>query len=163
MLRRAIFMRHAKSGWDDPAMDDHDRPLAPRGLRDAPRVAAALVARGWIPEQVLCSDAVRTRQTWERMAGAFSEAPPVAFSRALYHAHLGDVRRAAADVPDTVGTLLILGHNPGWEEAVGWLTAISVELKTGAAALIEGHGTSWGEALDGRWRLVELIRPRDLE
>ncbi len=64
MTRRLIVMRHAKSSWKHAGLTDHQRPLNKRGRKDAPRVARALIERGWTPRRVLSSDAARTRETW---------------------------------------------------------------------------------------------------
>ena len=68
MHRRLIIMRHAKSSWTSGALSDHERPLNARGIRDAPRVGAALVKRGWLPQLVLSSDSERTRETFAGMS-----------------------------------------------------------------------------------------------
>ncbi len=163
MERRLILMRHAKSSWSSGAVGDHDRPLNKRGKRDAPRVAAALAARGWHPEVVYSSTAKRTRQTWRRMQRALEQEIDVVFVEGLYHGDLGDIRDAAATWPSEVETVLVLGHNPGWEMALYQLSAADAPMTTGNAALLEGEGDSWDEALRGDWHLVELIRPRELD
>lgn len=74
-MLRLILVRHAKSGWDDPGLDDHDRPLAPRGRRAAGWLGTALRDGGFLPETILCSSALRTRQTLD---GTGVEAPDLA-------------------------------------------------------------------------------------
>ena len=133
--RRLIVMRHAKSSWSDPAATDHERPLNSRGQRDAPRVAERLAELDWLPEWVLSSDARRTRETIDRMLSVLPSDLPVAFSPALYHSGIEAVRQEVAGVPDDVQTLLLLGHNPGWEEMATILSGESVVLKTANAAL----------------------------
>ncbi len=157
---RLILMRHAKSAWDTPAASDHARPLNERGRKDAPRIATALIGRGWVPERVVSSDAQRTIETWERMAGVFTLPPPVTFTRALYHAGLGELQRAleALEEEDTV---MVIGHNPGFEEAIGWLAGEDVVLKTAHAALLTHAGHDWDGATHdlGGWRLQDVLRP----
>ena len=157
-------MRHAKSSWVTNATSDHERPLNERGRRDAPRVAAHLADLDWQPEFVLSSDACRTRETSETMQAGFTNDVPVEFVRALYLASYGELLQEVAIVDDTVQTLLVLGHNPGWETVVRILTGEPVVLKTANAALLEGEGNDWQDALRNqtRWRQVEIIRARDL-
>lgn len=162
MERRLILMRHAKSSWKSDAPDDHARPLNGRGRRDAPRVARCLVARGWLPDAVFSSDAERTRETWARMAPELPHAPPPTFTRSLYLAGLPAIRQLARAWNPELRTLLLLGHNPGWEQALGALTGTPGHMTTGNAALLIGRGDTWADALAGPWTLVELIRPRDL-
>ncbi len=164
MHRRLIVMRHAKSSWSSEAVTDHERPLNDRGRRDAPNVGVRLVQLRWHPEWVLSSDSLRTRETFGGMLEAFDEEPPVHFTRALYHAGIAEVRREAFLVPDEIQTLLLLGHNPGWEEIVSVLAAEDVILKTASAALLEGPRDSWSGALRGHagWQLKDVLLARDL-
>jgi len=159
--RRLILLRHAKSAWATDAPSDHARPLNPRGQRDAPRVAEHLLSVGWTPDVVFASDAQRTLQTWAAMAGAFPEVPAT-FSRALYQAGVGDIHRVVSELTADVGTALLLGHNPGWEDAVGWLTGDTARMTTCNAALMTCDALSWADAIQGQWRLVQLVRPKDL-
>ena len=164
MDRRLIVMRHAKSSWSDPAATDHERPLNKRGRQDAPKVAARLVQMEWQPQWVLSSDSQRTRETMARMQSTLSRDLPVHFRRALYHSGVAAVREEVVTVPDDVQTLMVLGHNPGWEEVVYVLCGEDVVLKTANAALLEGQGSSWPEALRGHgtWRLRQVLRSREL-
>lgn len=111
MTRTLILIRHAKSDWDDPGLDDHDRPLNARGLRSAPRIGAWLAGLEMVPDAVLCSTAVRTRQTWDGIASQLPGAPDPIFSRGLYHAAPLDMLNAIRD-SDAV-RLAVVGHNPG--------------------------------------------------
>jgi len=162
MNRRLVVMRHCKSSWQPDLASDLARPLNERGRRDAPRVAAELIARDWAPDAVYSSDSTRTTETWQLMAPVLGGAVPVSFSRGLYHAGLPQMRKSAEDWGDHLQTVLVLGHNPGWSEAVGILASRPVELTTGNAALLEGQGATWAEALAGKWTLTALVRPADL-
>lgn len=161
---RLVLMRHAKSSWDDGAQTDHARTLNERGRRDAPVVGAELARRGWVPDAVMASDSARTRETWERMAKAMPPVPRVAFVAALYHGRLGALQAVGDGVGPGVGTLLVLGHNPGLEEAASWLTGLSIGLATANAVLLTHQGAAWGDALAdaGGWRLEATIRPKEL-
>ena len=163
MQRRLILMRHAKSAWDTDAPSDHERPLNKRGRRDAPRVGERLAELGWIPELVISSDATRTRQTWEGVATAF-ERVRTHFLPSLYGAGVPEVKAALAEVGADVGTVLILGHNPGWEEVLVYLTGQEVRLTTANAALLDGEADSWEAATEQpeQWRLDRVIRPKEL-
>ena len=165
MQRRLIVMRHAKSDWSSGASSDHARPLNARGRHDAPRVARRLAALGWVPDRTLSSTAERTRETWALMAPELGRFVDVAFLDALYLAGTDALRAALDEVPDELETVLALGHNPGWEEAAAWLTGQHVGLTTANALLLAGEGDSWAEAVGapGTWRLVEHVRPRDLD
>ena len=164
MQRRLIVMRHAKSSWSDPAATDHQRPLNKRGRSNAPKVAARLVQMQWQPEWVLSSDARRTRETMAGMQSTLAPDLPVHFSRGLYHSGVEAVRQEVGMVPDDVQTLMLLGHNPGWEEVIHVLCGEEVVLKTANAALLEGQGNSWLESLRGHgsWQLRHVLRSGEL-
>jgi phosphohistidine phosphatase SixA len=164
MQRRLIVMRHAKSSWDSDAPSDHQRPLNARGRRDAPNVAEKLVQLGWIPQLVLSSDSQRTSETIGRMADAFGTEPEVRFLRSFYHAGVDAVRDALAGVSDDVACVMLLGHNPGWQQVVAWLGGESIAMTTANAALLEAAGNDWQQcvASGGRWTLRTVIRPKEL-
>ena len=154
----------AKSSWKSGADGDHARPLNKRGQRDAPRVAAHLVGLGWVPEQVLSSDSRRTRQTLALMLEVLEPEPEVEFSRALYLAGPQEVADALGSVSDSLETVMVLGHNNGWEEVVTWLSGEEVVLTTANAALLSCDEATWAEALAaaGEWTLHEVVRPKEL-
>ena len=164
MARRLILLRHAKSSWDETTATDHQRRLNARGRRDAPRVGQEIARRGWQPEQVFCSDAQRTRETWERMQDCFETPPQVTYVPEFYHGTHQDIVQSVATVPDAVRTVMVIGHNPGWEDAVRRFTSTPVQITTGNAALLEHADPHWASAIceSGAWRLVDVIRPKEL-
>src|SRR5262245_42044069 len=161
MQRCLMLMRHAKSSWESPGLADHARPLNKRGRRDAPRVGKRLAKDGWVPDHVVSSDSRRTRETWERMQKYFPGAR-VRFTRALYAGGPAELRTEVARVSANVGTVLVLGHNPGWEEAVRALSGQEVQITTANVVLLQGEGATWVEALRGPWSIVGVVRPKEL-
>ena len=163
-MKRLILLRHAKSDWADAATSDHERPLNKRGRRDAPAMGEAIAALGWTPEVVISSDAKRTRETWERMRETLGGSAEPTFSSSLYLGDLEAIRLALAGVDDEVTTVMVIGHNPGWEDAASTLTGTSISLTTCNAAMLTVQAESWDEAasLDSCWRLEHLLRPREL-
>ena len=155
-------MRHAKSSWDSDAPTDHARPLNRRGRRDAPRVARRLSELGWVPDAVCSSDSERTRQTWSLMSAELEPDVPVTFTPTLFHAGLGGIQTAAERWPDEIATVLVLGHNPGWEDALTMLSGRAEVMTTANAGLLVGEGATWSEALERGWDLEALIRPKEL-
>ncbi|MEM1022678.1 MAG: histidine phosphatase family protein [Myxococcota bacterium] len=161
-MRRLILLRHAKSVWDTPDAD-HGRTLSPRGERDAGRVADRLRNLGWVPDGVRSSDAARTRQTWEHMAGRFDAEPPVEFQAFLYLAGPHEVSKVLAQTSAETETLMLIGHNPGWEDSVAYLSGEATTLKTCSAALLEAQRDSWPELAEpSSWRLVDVVRAKEL-
>jgi len=111
-VRSLYLLRHAKSSWDDPALADHDRPLAPRGRRDGKLIAEHLHSEGIEPELVLCSSAVRTQETLELIRSALAGAT-VAVEDELYGASSDELLGRIRAVPDEVASVMVIGHNPG--------------------------------------------------
>lgn len=157
-------MRHAKSSWKSDAPNDHARPLNKRGRRDAPRVGAHLAELGWTPDRIVSSDSVRTIETIERMRETLGFDGDVLLTRRLYHASTPAIREVVSELDAGVQTVMLLGHNPGWEDALADLIGEDHTLKTANAALLSRDDTSWSEAIrrDGGWTLRDLIRAREL-
>ena len=163
MTRRLIVMRHAKSLWDSAACSDHERTLNDRGRKDAPRVGAALVERGWTPDLVLSSDAQRTRETFAGLSEAFPGEVEVRFLPSFYQDGLRAAEAELSGVPEQVVCLLLLGHNPGWESLVEELSGVDIVMETATAALLAMDLEGWGEAIQpGKWQLKDVIYPREL-
>lgn len=161
-----IILRHAKSAWPD--VPDHERPLAPRGRRDAPRAGQWLRDAGRIPDRVLCSTARRARETWQLAASALGRSPVVTYDQRLYAAQLSDLLRAVAEVPNEVTTLLLVGHEPSVGELTLYLAGDEVgdtrrqaEIKfpTSAIAVLAMPG-SWATPYEGCALLTDFVVPR---
>ena len=158
---RLIILRHAKSSRSDAGLSDHDRPLNFRGENDAPLVAQCLQDKGWVPEQVLSSNAERTRQTWARMADVLGHVP-ADFIPGLY---LASSKQAVDELQvhaEDVATLLLLGHNPGLEQLIFDLSGQAERLTTCNAALLTSSASDWKTALRGVWTLEDVVRPKGL-
>lgn len=161
MQRRLMLMRHAKSSWQSQVPTDHERPLNERGRRDAARVGKRLAKLGWVPDFVVSSDSRRTEETWERIQKSFPNAR-VRFTRVLYAGGPSELRSEVARLSGDVRTVLVLGHNPGWEEAVTELSGREMRITTANVVLLEGEGATWREALRGPWSVAGVVRPKQL-
>ncbi len=162
-MKTLLVLRHAKSSWNDSALDDHERPLNERGLRDAPRMGALLREHGLRPDVVLSSDAVRARLTAEAVAEAARYAGEVLLDPRLYMACPADILSLLPTVRENAETVMIVGHNPGLEQLVEQLTGEREDLPTAALAQIELPIDLWRDlTLTIRGTLVGLWRPGDL-
>ncbi len=119
-MRRLLLMRHAEA-LAATGTDDHARPLTPRGQSDARRAGEALAEAG-CPDFALLSDSRRTRETFEQVQGRLGVAIPHRVLRELYGASPDDILAETRDVPPTIRSLLIIGHNPGIADLVGRLS-----------------------------------------
>ncbi|MCB2136799.1 MAG: histidine phosphatase family protein [Rhodobacteraceae bacterium] len=162
--RRLILTRHAKSAWDDPILDDHERRLNARGIRGALELGEWLHSRGYEPDEVLCSTAQRTRETWATVAAAPLEVTPrVTFLDALYHAspdvmlkHLG---RATGDC------VMMIGHNPGIAEFASMLPARAPadpnfrRYPTAATLVVDFQIATWDEVRHHSGSVLDFFTP----
>jgi phosphohistidine phosphatase len=137
--RTLVLLRHAKSGWPD-GVADAERPLAERGRRDAGAAGAWFAAHLPPLDLVLCSPAVRARETWRLVADGLPGAPPVEYRDELYGASAGTLTWLAQEVPAELRTVALVGHNPGMTEAVTILTGRPTELKTCSVAVLTWPG-----------------------
>lgn len=160
---RLILTRHAKSDWDDPSLPDEARPLNGRGRRSARALGDWLASRGHDPEEVLCSPARRTVETWERMADAvFETRPALRLEQALYHATpetmLQVLRTAWAP------TVMMIGHNPGIAAFAAMLPArppLSPEFRrfpTAATLVVDFQADGWADIRPGQGSMLDFVR-----
>jgi phosphohistidine phosphatase len=168
-MRTLQLLRHAKSSWDDGG-GDHDRPLAPRGVRAATLVGVHLAELAALPDLVLCSTARRAVETWERAAAQLPERPAVLFDDALYLAPPERILARVRRVEDRVRRLLVVGHNPGLHELAVELAGGAAsegaarigKFATGALASFSVRRIGWAD-LDARAAaLTDFVRPADL-
>jgi phosphohistidine phosphatase len=122
--RRLLLLRHAKSQWPDNTPDP-ERPLAERGIADATAAASVLAGIADLsdPDQVLCSPALRTRQTWRLASAALTDAPAVRYEPTIYGAAVSDLVELLHTVPDRTPTVLVIGHEPTMSTTADWLAA----------------------------------------
>jgi phosphohistidine phosphatase len=169
-VKALYLLRHAKSSWDDPALPDHDRPLAPRGRRAARKVADHLRRAGIAPALVLCSTARRATETLDAIMPALGRAPDVRVEEDLYLASTEELVHRLHEIPAQVPSVLLIGHNPSIQSAAlvlarGHNQALIARLRdkmpTGALATLELDG-EWSAAAAGTARLVSLVVPREL-
>lgn len=171
--RALVLLRHAKSAWP-PDVPDHDRPLAGRGIRAAPVMGRWLRDAGLVPGLVLCSTARRARETWRLAEAGLAASPPVTFESGIYGAEAAELLALIRAVPDQVGTLLLVGHNPGIGDLAsllasagsgtaepGDLERMRAKFPTAAIAVLRSAGT-WRDLAPGDACLTAFVTPRDL-
>lgn len=172
-MTRLILMRHAKSSWGDPSLSDHDRPLNTRGRHAAEQMAHALALRGLLPDTILCSTALRARQTLKPLLDQLDGTISLSISRALYDATMDDyplLLNGLAQTAPEAKTVLVIGHNFAIQDAAVSLAVpddsdtlfkLKIKFPTGAAAVLDLQGklNSCGPASA---RLFDFLRPRDL-
>jgi len=171
-MKLLYLLRHAKSSWDDPDLDDFDRPLNKRGRKAAKAMALHLREVGIVPDTVLCSPAKRTRETLKHLTSALGQAP-VQFDRRIYEASYQTLLLCLADLPSEVNSVLMIGHNPGLERLALYLMSdqghgpgaarLQDKYPTGSLAVLSAPAEGWGDLQVGSCRLDDFIRPADLD
>jgi len=171
-LKQILLLRHAKSSWGDPILGDFSRPLNERGKRAAVAMGRQLKRLKLIPQVILCSSAMRTRETYEGL-GAAVEGIPVEFTEAIYEASVDQLLNALRGISDDYDRVLMIGHNPGMEGAAKLLCEnqgnakalerMAEKYPTGALAVLATDVPSWDELGQGSCRLEAFMRPVDTD
>ena len=164
-MKHLILFRHAKSSWDDD-VDDVDRPLAPRGERDAPKMGNRLEARHARPALILASHAARAQQTAALVARALGIGPKrIKTDRALYLASPDEILAVVARQDDAHSCVLLIGHNPGLTELVNrLLPELALDnLPTSGVVAIDLATERWKEAGRADARLAYYDYPKNPE
>lgn len=167
--RRLILLRHAKSAWPE-GVADVDRPLDARGRAAAPRMGAYLAAEGLVPDHVMVSPARRTLETWERLSGALPEIEPETVPM-IYESSAGRILDAVRSAPEHADSLLVIGHNPGFQTLALLLVGsgpttpretLREKFPTAGLAVIDFAVESWGAIGLGGGRLERFVTPGGL-
>lgn len=173
-MHQLLLLRHAKSSHADADLPDHARPLNARGRDDAAAMGAAMRILGLVPDVVLVSSALRTRQTLAALE-PWDATPLVEVMDALYLAPPARMLGVLRDVAETARSVLLIGHNPGLHELAILLAGEQAVMGHDAAsrALADGYPTgtlvefsvpgAWQTLEGGRARLLRFLRPRDLQ
>ncbi len=152
-MKTLLLLRHAKSSWKQPELNDHDRPLNKRGKKEAPKVGKYLKDNDLVPDLVLSSTAKRARDTAEAAAEECGYDKPIEFYQDLYLSEPSCYLDILQRLPDSAGRVLVVGHNPDLDELLTLLTDVNEHMTTAALAHIDLPISSWtelNEATDGR-------------
>ena len=172
-LHQLILLRHAKAGPEVAGGSDHDRPLTDAGKRAAARIGKEMRRAGLAPDVVLVSSATRTQQTLDELeaAGLWDERPNIDTMPVLYMAGTSQIRDLLRDLPETVRSALVIGHNPGLQLLAQELSG-SAPAKPELARLAEGYPTAslaeflvtttWRKLAQGGAALQRFLQPADL-
>jgi phosphohistidine phosphatase len=171
-MKRLAVLRHAKSSWDDPDLDDFNRPLNDRGWKAARRMGREMEHRGMRFDLVLASTAARVRETIDGVQEKYDFDAPIQFEQRIYLATEGELLELVRAFPEKVGSPLIIGHNPGLERLVVELTRdddeglrqrVAGKFPTAGLAAVELPAERWKDVQPGSGKIVELIFPKELD
>lgn len=167
MTRRLLLLRHAKSSWEAPSLPDRDRPLSKRGRSAADRMGRLLRERDLVPDVVVCSSSVRTRETLERLG---LEGAETTLEDRLYGASGEELLARVREAPDVAGSLAVIAHNPGIQELAVELASgdagsdadrLRAKFPTGALAVFEVD-RSWSKMGADGATLRSFVVPKEL-
>lgn len=162
-MKTLLLLRHAKSSWADENMADFDRPLNERGEKDAPRMGKLLRQKELVPDLIITSAAKRAAATAERVAQTAGYEGEIRRDEHLYLAEPGEYVAVARQVGDAVNCLLLVGHNPGIEELVEWLSGQAERMPTAALACFQLPIDHWRDLKPEQgYELAHIWRPKEL-
>ena len=169
-MKTLHVMRHAKSRRDDNGLEDHERPLSPRGIEDGMAVAEHCAGTGIEPGLILCSSAVRTRATLALLL-PYLPVPRIQIERGLYLASANELFARLRAVDDACASVMVIGHNDGLHEFARALAGagdaalrarLDAKFPTAALASFAVEIGTWRQLAPRAAALVGLVTPKDL-
>lgn len=168
-MRRLLLFRHAKATRSGRGIEDRPRALTDRGCKDSATVGAYLAAEALIPDRVLISPAVRTRETWKFIAPKFRTVIDAHTVEQLYDAAPEAIMAVIKETPTLVHSLLVIAHNPGLHELALMLvvsgnakarTRLKEKLPTAGLVIIDFAFDDWRELRRESGRLDRCVTPK---
>ena len=160
-MKYLYILRHAKSSWDDPALSDFERPLNERGRNAAPFMGEVIAKRGYLPDVVISSPAKRAMATTTLIKESAGFNAEVKFDDRIYEASPSTLRQVVSEIDDASESAMVVGHNPGIEGFIRFLTGRLEPMPTTALALIKLNVDSWNDIGANLGEIVEVIRPKE--
>ena len=162
-MKTILLMRHAKASWDRKEEEDCDRQVTKKGKKDAERIGEHLKKEHMVPEIILCSAALRARQTAEGVMKESKFHGDLCFLNKLYMGEPDAYVAYIQALQDDIQTALVIGHNPTLDGLLQVLTGKVETLSTSALANLCAPIESWKDfTLQVQCELVSLWRPKEL-
>lgn len=162
-MKTLLIMRHGKSSWKHKDLEDHERPLSKRGLRDSRMMADIIQEKELIPQVILASSSVRTTQTAQIFSEETGYRGEIFTLDSLYLAEAEAYIHELKRLSDDYERVMVIGHNPGLESLLQMITGRIEALPTGVVAYISLPITHW-EEINGEsvGELVQIWKPKEL-
>ena len=162
-MKYLVLMRHAKSSWKDGVLLDHQRPLNKRGKRDALRMGRYIGEQGLFLDALLCSTALRARETEEGFLQEFPFKGDVQYWDDLYHGGPEAILSLLVNLPDEFNTVMVIGHNPDFDYFLESVCGASEHMPTACVAYIRFPIDRWVDLREGAsGELIRIWRPREI-
>lgn len=162
-MKTIYLLRHAKSSWKDESLSDIERPLNGRGKRASETMGAFLKREKVMVDLVLSSSAVRARQTTDRFLAAANISTDVRFDERMYEAEVQRLLEIVKQIENTKNSVLLVGHNPGFEEFLEWLTGTIDTMPTATLAKVVLKASSWSGVCEKVGTLEWIVKPKQLQ
>lgn len=163
-MKTLYLMRHAKSSWDNAHAHDFNRTLNERGRRAAPLIAGFMRKKRWHPRVIVCSPAMRTRETAALVVeAAHLRGSVLRFDERIYDAILPTLLMVVSEIEPDAQSAMLIGHNPGVAELVEFLTGERRHVPTAALAKITLDAGAWRDVREGGGQLEFFVTPKELE
>lgn len=160
-MKTLFILRHAKSSWADPEMSDFERPLNERGKKAAPFMGELMVENGFEPYVILSSPAMRAKATAQLLKDAAKFDAEIRYEHRIYEASPHTLNQVVSETDNAYPSAMLVGHNPGIEGFIRYLTGNLEPMPTAALAVIDLEIDSWDLINDGRGELKRIFRPRE--
>ncbi|MEQ1605167.1 MAG: histidine phosphatase family protein [Pyrinomonadaceae bacterium] len=161
-MKTLYVLRHAKSSWADTEMSDFERPLTERGQNAAAFMGEFMAKKDYAPYLILSSPAVRARSTAEIVKKSGNMDAEIRFEHRIYEASPQTLRLAISDIDDAYPSALVVGHNPGIEGLIRFLTGRLESIPTAALSVIDLDVDAWAYIDEGRGTLKQIYRPKEM-
>ena len=161
-MKALYLLRHAKSSWKEPGLQDFDRPLNNRGREAAPLVGQFIQKGKLRVDLIISSPAARARQTAALVKEAAGLSAELLYDERIYEADAASLLEVVRQAAESADALMLVGHNPGMEELVELLTGEVQGMPTAALAYISLDVEKWSKVRAGEGHLEWLVRPKEL-
>lgn len=167
-MKQILLIRHAKSSWDSAGLDDFDRPLAERGLNDAPLMGQFVTKAGYNPAVIYSSPAKRAVETSKLFAeSAQIDLDNIEWNEDLYYGSMKDYIEQIQSASNDHERIMMVGHNPIMENTAGMLAGsehkIAVRMPTASLVCLESYANSWKEVTPGTCQIKWMMIPKMLK
>lgn len=160
-MKKLFIIRHAKSDWSDTSLDDFDRPLNNRGLKNAPFMGKLLKEKGVMPDLIISSSANRTFTTAQIFASQLGYLGDILLDKNLYEVSANTIESIVKNVSDNFDTIFLIGHNPGLQMFAETISKFEVDnMPTCAVVEIDFKVDSWKDISRKESKLISYDYPK---
>jgi phosphohistidine phosphatase len=162
-MRNLYLLRHAKSSWKDDSLADFERPLSGRGTKACALIARFIVSENLDFDLAISSTAIRARETVDLIKQRAKLRTEIRYDERIYEANASRLLQVISEIESEKKSVVLVGHNPGFEELMLSITEERLLIPTAALAQINLKVSKWSDNLVGKGTLAWIVRPKELE